>query len=71
MSAARASNGGPDVSWALSQRGGIHQPEQDTRLSHRGLSVMGGTLPHAPIQPYLTLNLCHALQGISHDRWSL
>jgi len=59
---------GPDVTWALSQGGGIYQTSSNAQLDATALGLAGGSLPHNNLQPYLTLNFCIALQGIFPPR---
>jgi microcystin-dependent protein len=39
-----------------------------TPLSSAAVSIVGGSLPHNNLQPYLALNFCIALQGVFPPR---
>src|SRR5258705_104093 len=43
-------------------------PAPNTTLANNALTPAGGDLPHNNMQPYLTLNYCIALQGVSPPR---
>jgi microcystin-dependent protein len=43
-------------------------PPASVQLSPAALSLVGGSLPHNNMMPYLTLNFCIALQGIFPPR---
>jgi microcystin-dependent protein len=40
----------------------------DSNMAPQALSIVGGSLPHNNLQPYLVLNFCIALQGIFPQR---
>jgi microcystin-dependent protein len=60
----------PNASFALSSGGTLYQsaPTGTDALAFSALSVVGGSLPHNNMQPYLTLNFCIALQGVFPPR---
>ena len=52
--------GGSDALFTASQNG--------TQMSANFIANAGGSQPHSNMQPYLTLNICIALQGIFPSR---
>jgi microcystin-dependent protein len=62
---------GPDRSLARSQNGAAYQDDTSTSLTFMApqtLAPAGGDQPHNNMQPYLTLNICIALQGVFPQR---
>ena len=59
---------GPGVSLARSHNATAYQTNTNSnlvQLAFNTLSPVGGSQPHNNLQPYLTLNFCIALQGVS------
>lgn len=62
----------PTSSYAQSTGGTLYQPAADTNppafLDPLATQLMGGSLPHNNMMPYLTFNFCIALQGVFPPR---
>jgi microcystin-dependent protein len=68
---ADAQNPSPNTSLAQSANGFAYQNNASSNLvalNPSALAPVGGDQPHNNMQPYLTLNLCIALQGIFPPR---
>jgi microcystin-dependent protein len=57
-----------EAAFAQAGGGSPYQTTANTQLGAQALQVMGGSLPHNNLMPYLTLNFCIALQGIFPQR---
>lgn len=57
----------PDITLATSVGGQLYQNDTSSNLqpmNPQALTPAGGSLPHNNMMPYLTLNMCIALQGV-------
>jgi microcystin-dependent protein len=67
---AKASNNGPTVTpptsnfWASNTGFSPYGSTADVSMSSQAVGNVGGSQPHENRSPYLTLNMCIALQGI-------
>ncbi len=53
----------------FSTQGNIYATSQpNVQMNFQAVSLVGGTLPHNNMAPYITVNFCIALQGIFPQR---